>query len=387
MATPLEMPKAGNTVEECIISRWTKRTGDIVSVGDVVAEIETDKATFEITAPAAGMLLDTFFDEGALVPVFTTVAVIGRAGEDIEAFRPSRGRDSGFGIRDSKTPNAASPRARKLAGMRGISSLAAVAGTGPGGRIIERDIPAAAQSRPVDSAQGRPSIRPSTTRATIARRLRESLASTAQYTLHASANASGLLSLRAGFKEAARKGGAPDITINDLVMFCTIQALLEMPELNAEFVDGAIVRHADVHIGFACDTPRGLVVPVVRNAQTLSLVELSRRLQDLAAKALDGRISPDALSGATFTISNLGALGIESFTPVINAPQVAILGVGAIQPKPVRGLIDAIVFIDAIALSLTCDHQVIDGAPGARFLRVLAEKIEHVEYDVIMRGS
>jgi pyruvate dehydrogenase E2 component (dihydrolipoamide acetyltransferase) len=410
MATPLEMPKSGNTVEECIISRWTKRKGDTVSVGDVVAEIETDKATFEITAPAAGMLLDTFFDEGALVPVFTTVAVIGRAGEDIDAFRPSRGRDSGVGIRDSKTtntnhadnespvaripnpesqitPGAASPRARRLAAARGIS-LAGVAGTGPGGRIIERDIPVAAQSRPVDSAQGRPSIRPSTTRATIARRLRESLASTAQYTLHASANASGLLSLRTGFKEAARTGRAPDITINDLVMFCTIQALLEMPDLNAEFVDGAIVRHADVHIGFACDTPRGLVVPVVRNAQTLSLVELSRRLQDLAAKAIDGRISPDALSGATFTISNLGALGIESFTPVINAPQVAILGVGAIQPKPVRGgHTDGIVFIDAIALSLTCDHQVIDGAPGARFLRVLAEKIEDVEYDLIMRGS
>ena len=384
MATPLEMPKSGNTVEECIISRWTKRKGDTVSVGDVVAEIETDKATFEITAPAAGMLLDTFFDEGALVPVFTIVGVIGNAGEDVAAFRPSRGSDLGLGPQIS----AASPRARKLAGMRGIPSLAGVAGTGPGGRIIERDIPAAAQSRPVDSAQGKPSIRPSTTRATIARRLRESLASTAQYTLHASANASGLLSLRAGFKEAARKGGAPDITINDLVMFCTIQALLELPELNAEFVDGAIVRHADVHIGFACDTPRGLVVPVVRNAQTLSLVELSRRLQDLAAKALDGRISPDALSGATFTISNLGALGIESFTPVINAPQVAILGVGAIQPKPVRGgHADGIVFIDAVALSLTCDHQVIDGAPGARFLRVLAEKIEHVEYDLIMRGS
>jgi pyruvate dehydrogenase E2 component (dihydrolipoyllysine-residue acetyltransferase) len=382
MATPLEMPKSGNTVEECIISRWTKRKGDTVSVGDVVAEIETDKATFEITAPAAGMLLDTFFDEGALVPVFTTVAVIGDAGEDVAAFRPARGSEPQI------TRSAASPRARKLAGMRGISSLAGVAGTGPGGRIIERDISAAARSRPVDSAQGKPSIRPSTTRATIARRLRESLASTAQYTLHASANASGLLSLRTGFKEAARTGRAPDITINDLVMFCTIQALLEMPDLNAEFVDGAIVRHADVHIGFACDTPRGLVVPVVRNAQTLSLVELSRRLQDLAAKAIDGRISPDALSGATFTISNLGALGIESFTPVINAPQVAILGVGAIQPKPVRGgHTDGIVFIDAIALSLTCDHQVIDGAPGARFLRVLAEKIEDVEYDLIMRGS
>jgi pyruvate dehydrogenase E2 component (dihydrolipoamide acetyltransferase) len=248
--------------------------------------------------------------------------------------------------------------------------------------VLEQDVRQA-----YDAAQKpAPSARASGTRAIIARRLRESLASTAQYTLHASAGAAGLLALRAQIKEASSAGRVPDVTVNALVTFCTIRALLETPELNAEFIDGTLVKHDAVHMGFACDTPRGLLVPVVRDAQTLSIGELARRMNDLAAKAVDGSIAPDRLSGATFTISNLGGLGVEAFTPVINLPQVAILGVGAIQVKPVRtdGRLE---FVDAIGLSLMCDHQVIDGAPGARFLRTLKEKIENVEYDLILRGS
>lgn len=248
--------------------------------------------------------------------------------------------------------------------------------------MLEQDVRQA-----YDAAQKpAPFARPSGTRAIIARRLRESLASTAQYTLHASASAAGLLSLRAQIKKASATGRVPDITVNALVTFCTVRALLETPDLNAELIDGTIVRHQAVHMGFACDTPRGLLVPVVRDAHALSIGELARRMNDLAAQAVDGSISPDQLSGATFTISNLGGLGVEAFTPVINVPQVAILGVGAIQVKPVRtdGRLE---FVDAIGLSLTCDHQVIDGAPGARFLRTLKEKIEYVEYDLILRGS
>jgi pyruvate dehydrogenase E2 component (dihydrolipoamide acetyltransferase) len=222
---------------------------------------------------------------------------------------------------------------------------------------------------------GPPARRISSIREKIALRMRESLASTAQYTLTASANAAGLLLLRAKIKAST---GVPDININDLVAFCTIQALLEVPDLNAEFIDGCIHRHTDVHIGFACDTPRGLMVPVVRNAHRLSAGELSVRMKELAAKAVQGNISVDDLSGATFTVSNLGSFGIESFTPLLNPPQVAILGVNAIQLKAVRR--DArIEFIDSIGLSLTLDHQVIDGAPGARFLKVVREKIENVE--------
>jgi pyruvate dehydrogenase E2 component (dihydrolipoamide acetyltransferase) len=212
-------------------------------------------------------------------------------------------------------------------------------------------------------------------RATIARRMRESLASTAQYTLNGSADATALVALRARFKSTP---AALSITIGDLVAFCTIHALRDAPDLNAEFVDGRIVRHADVHLAFAADTPRGLVAPVVRHAHKLSIVDLARRIEELTAAAIAGTISPDDLSGATFTISNLGSLGVESFTPVINPPQVAILGVGAIQLKPVRkdGRVE---LVDSIGLSLTCDHQVIDGAPGARFLQVVRDRIERVE--------
>ena len=257
-----------------------------------------------------------------------------------------------------------SPRARRFARENHVDATG-VNGSGPGGRVLEQDL-----RKIYDSA-----TRMSTMRERIARRMRESLATTAQYTMHASADARGLLAARARVK---RSTSLPDININELVTFCTVEALLEIPDLNAEFGDGRIRKHADIHVGFACDTPRGLLVPVVRDAHTLAVDELAIRMKDLAARAVEGKLSPDDLSGATFTISNLGGLGVNAFTPILNPPQVAILGVGAIQLKPVRngGQIE---FIDTIGLSLTCDHQVIDGAPGARFLKVLAARIAQVE--------
>jgi pyruvate dehydrogenase E2 component (dihydrolipoamide acetyltransferase) len=227
--------------------------------------------------------------------------------------------------------------------------------------------------------------------------MRESLASMAQYTLHGSADASGLVSMRARVK-TRMADGLRDIGIGDLVAFCTVQALLDVPDLNAEYIAGRIVRHAQVHLAFAVDTPRGLLAPVVHNAQDLSVVELSAQMRALAESAVAGTIRPDDLSGATFTVSNLGSLGVESFTPLINPPQVAILGVGAIQPRVVRrterrdvvriretsarralAVAESVEFVDSLGLSLTCDHQVIDGAPGARFLQVVRRKIESVE--------
>jgi pyruvate dehydrogenase E2 component (dihydrolipoamide acetyltransferase) len=398
MATPVEVPKLGNTVEECIVAKWRKRKGDAVSAGDIIAEIETDKATFEVPSPVDGTLLATFFDEGSLVPVFTNLFVIGEADENAEAFRPQSSgatdhsptvvaqnapitepRALASGPAASANGPAASgnlsPRARRFADEHNFQA-ASVAGSGPGGRVLEEDLRSAfyggnAVRAPVPVSPPRAS----TIREKIARRMRESLASTAQYTLNASANASGLLALRTRIKASAN---LPDININDLVSFCTVQALKQMPELNAEFIDGKIHMHSEIHLGFACDTPRGLLVPVIRDAHKITIAELARTAKELTAQAVEGRISPDNLSGATFTISNLGGLGIESFTPLLNPPQVAILGVGAIELKPVRRG-DAVEFIDAIGLSLTCDHQVIDGAPGARFLQVLKEKIERVE--------
>jgi pyruvate dehydrogenase E2 component (dihydrolipoamide acetyltransferase) len=384
MAKPVEMPQLGNTVEECLLTRWLKQVGDSVSVGDMVAEIETDKTTFEVTSPVDGTLLATFFDEGALVPVFTNIFVVGDPGESVDEFRPggrsvaaeaavvSAPATSTVAARESRAANggrtAVSPRAAQLGASYGIDP-ASLTGSGPGGRVLERDVRNASQS---------PQKRePRTTglRATIARRMRESLATTAQFTLHSSADATTLLALRAQLKDAAN--GA-HLTINDLVVFCTVRALLQAPELNAELIDGELVRHAHVNLAFAVDTPRGLVAPVVRRADAMRLRVLAASVRTLAARAIDGTIAPDDLTGATFTISNLGALGIESFTPIVNPPQVAILGVDAIQLKPVRRN-GAVEFVDAIGLSLTCDHQAIDGAPGARFLQVLRREIENVQ--------
>jgi pyruvate dehydrogenase E2 component (dihydrolipoamide acetyltransferase) len=409
MAIPVEVPKLGNTVEECLIAKWRKHKGEHVSAGEVVAEIETDKATFEVTAPADGTVLETFFEEGALAPVFTNLFVIGEAGESVDAFRPQAAAATEAAPAAAPAPAPAaplvdrlwapraraatsgslSPRARRFAAEHDFHPPA-VTGSGPAGRVLEEDLREEYFSSPRVSSLAKkqmqagmvlssdlvpPATRISGIRATIARRMRESLASTAQYTLHTSANAGGLLLMRAKIKAAT---GVPDININDLVMFCAIQALLDVPAVNAEFIDGRIYKHREIHIGFACDTPRGLVVPVVRDAQKLTAGELSVRMKELAEQAVQGTISVDDLSGGTFTVSNMGGLGIESFTPVLNPPQVAILGVDSIQLKLVRreGRIE---FIDAIGLSITLDHQVIDGAPGARFLKVVKEKIENVE--------
>jgi len=425
MATAVEVPKLGNTVEECLIAKWRKHKGDRVNAGDVVAEIETDKATFEVTAPIGGTLLDTFFDEGTLVPVFTNLFVIGEPGENVDALRPqsiaSAAPAAQMAAKDSPSAPAAAATSRATAGVPSAAANtsgafspraqrfaeehsfhpAAVSGSGPGGRVLEDDLrtlyhsqrPSSAAQRRIDAGEeirkegsgvagmilsgdlGPAATRISGIREKIARRMRESLAATAQYTLNSSADAGGLLRVRAKVKAAE---GGPDININDLVTFCTVKALLDVPDLNVEFIDGKIHKHAEVHIGFACDTPRGLIVPVVRNAHLLSTGELSAKIKELAERAVAGSIAVDDLSGATFTVSNLGNFGIESFTPLINPPQVAILGVDAIQLKPVRrdGKIE---FIDSIGLSLTLDHQVIDGAPGAKFLKVVREKIENVE--------
>lgn len=429
MAVAVEMPKLGNTVEECLITKWLKKTGDTVAADEPVLEIETDKTNFEVTAPVAGTLLATFFGDGDLVPVFNNLFVVGKPGEDVEAFRPASGSagsaaenagsqvptktesnivvapTSAAGQAESSAP--LSPRARRFAEEHNFHPDR-VRGSGPGGRVLEADLRGLYMSSPRLSgaaaaaaggnargqsgsgiggmvlssdlasgniAGGNEATRISGIREKIARRMRESLANTAQYTLSSSANASGLMLLRAKVKATP---GAADVNISDLVAYCTVQALLEVPSLNARFVDGVIESGSNVHLGFACDTPRGLLVPVVHNAHAMSAAELAARMKELAAQAVKGSIAVDDLSGGTFTVSNLGSFGIESFTPLVNPPQVAILGVNAIQLKPLRrdGRVE---FIDSIGLSLTLDHQIIDGAPGARFLKVVRQKIENVE--------
>ena len=383
MATPVEMPKPGNTVEECFLTSWLKQRGERVSAGDVLAEIETDKATFELTAPVDGILLDTFFEPGTLIPVFTTLCVIGAEGESAEQFRPQLARAPSTGAAERDGDGATmSPRARRFSEEHDFHPQS-IAGSGPGGRILESDVrerfygePETTPAGPSPAHAGARGPALSRVRQVIAKRLREGMSSTVQYTLHRSADAGQLLAVRRRLKASA---GTADIGINELVVFCTIRALLTMPELNAELVDDALLVHREVNMGFACDTPRGLVVPVVRDSQNLSLDELARRMRELAAQAADGAINPDDLTGGTFTVSNLGSFGIESFTPVLNPPQVALLGVDAIQLKPVRKPDGNVELIDAIGLSLTVDHQVVDGAVGARFLSLVRENIEQAE--------
>lgn len=438
MAIPVEMPKLGNTVEECILAGWRKKKGESVAEGEILADIETDKATFELASPASGTFLEAFFGEGALVPVYTNVCVIGAPGEDVEAFRPKQvaaaaptktapavtpaaptktapatapaaapavAAPAAPAVPAAPAPVYASPRARRFAEERGLA-LPATPGSGPGGRVLEADVRALYRGTPRVSSLarkhlqagwelrgagtgpngmvlardlGEPPIRMTKIRETTARRMRESLATTAQYTLNSVADARGLLSLRKKIKAAREKKAAiADININDEVMFAVIQALKKMPELNCELIDGKIYRRPEIHLGFACDTEKGLLVPVVRNCGKISIGELSERVKALTAQAQQGTLGADDMAGATFTVSNLGNLGITSFTPILNPPQVAILGVDAIEPRPVRQK-SRVVFIDHIGLSLTCDHQVIDGAPGARFLAVLREQIETIE--------
>jgi pyruvate dehydrogenase E2 component (dihydrolipoamide acetyltransferase) len=381
--TPVEVPKVGNTVEECIIGEWRKHKGDQVAAGEVIAEIETDKTTFEITAPVSGTILEVFVTQGSFVPVFTRMCVIGEPGESFEAPSPAADADgvTAPAVAEVSTAVAAavavppapaesahlSPRAKRFAAEHKFHPES-LTGSGPGGRVLEEDVRqaylATLAPQPISSVRDR-----------IARRMRESISTTAQYTMHASANAARLLSLRARCKASA---GLSDITIGDMVLFCAVRALVKVPALNAEYIDGRIRQHAEINIGFACDTERGLLVPVVKECQTLTLAALSARVHELAERAVQGTIAPDDLRGATFTVSNLGNLGIEFFTPILNPPQVAILGVNAIQLKAVRKE-GGIEFIDSIGLSLTCDHQAIDGAPGARFLKILAQTIEEVD--------
>lgn len=385
--TPVEVPKVGNTVEECMVGEWREHKGDQVTAGEVIAEIETDKTTFEITAPVDGTILEVFFTQGDFVPVFTTLCVIGEPGERVGAPAPPPTSAPSEPARPSPTvlsppptataatpapPSAVlSPRAKRFAAEHNFTPPP-LTGSGPGGRVLEADLQAAYAAAP--AAAPAPE-RVSNIRDTIARRMRESLSTTAQYTMHASAGAAGLLALRARYKVSP---GLTGITIGDMVLFCVAKALADAPAMNAEFIDGRILRHTEINLGFACDTDRGLYVPVVKQCQKLTIAELSARVGQLAKQAVQGTIAPDDMKGATFTVSNLGNLGIERFTPILNPPQVAILGVGAIQLKPVR-IESGMAFVDSIGLSLTCDHQVIDGAPGARFLQILTRKIEQVE--------
>jgi pyruvate dehydrogenase E2 component (dihydrolipoamide acetyltransferase) len=425
MATPLIMPKQGQSVESCVIVSWKKQVGDAVKAGEILCDVETDKATFEVESPASGTLLAIFHPAGSDVPVLTPIAAIGKPGESIDALRGPSAGHAGASAPDvgaaptaasstssrsaaSTAPSAmttgkimASPRAKALAGARGVS-LVGLHGTGPGGRIIERDVTAAAGLGQKQPAATRPAavnggaaqsaarpepapagefkeIRVTGIRKLIAERMLASLQTTAQLTLHCSADARALLDLRRKLKESPETLGLRTVTINDLVLFAVTRALLQHPDVNALYIGETLRQYAVVHLAFAVDTPRGLMVPVIRDAHSLSLREIARESGRLITGCLEGGITPDELAGGTFTVTNLGSLGVQAFTPVLNVPQCAILGVGAIGPGPVMASDGSMELRPQIGLSLTVNHQVVDGAPGARFLQTLSKGIASID--------
>ena len=406
MASPVLMPKQGNSVESCLIVEWKKRPGDRVEQGEILLEVETDKAVIEVESPASGTLLEVFYKENDDVPVQTTIAMIGEAGERVEKVSETKSEPSQRMEQTSQSVSAAkepvpvsgrslkigvSPRARKLAEKENLDT-SSLRGSGPQGRIIERDVLAALESRPadlpaatlepnvplIDSLTDGVTVIPLTgIRRRIAKRMLESLQTTAQLTLNSSADARELLHYRAQLKKSPEALGARDISINDLMLFAISRALLQHPDLNAMFENDTIYQYKAVNLGFAVDTPRGLLVPVIHGAQDLSLKALSKKTKVLASQAQDGKIAPGDLQGASFTVTNLGAFGIDTFTPVLNPPQVAILGVGGINLKAVmvEGQVE---HIPHISLSLTINHQVVDGAPGARFLQTLSSHLANL---------
>lgn len=457
------MPKQGQSVESCIISEFKVKVGDSVKVGDVLFGYETDKATFEEASQVEGTVLAIFWAEGDEIPVLQNVMVIGQPGESFEEFKPSAAEglssetlqpsasslpptesagpshSSGHGCPEvsEDTPSSAtgavtpgapvSPRARMMAAQKGVNT-AQVAGSGPGGRIIARDVEAAAAAQgtltglaKAKMAQGglaspgagsglagavkgadlkvwKPNhteglagegtefqvVKMSNMRKLIAKSMYNSLQNSAQLTHMLGADARKVMALRKKAKKALGEGKVDvNITINDFVCFAVIKALQQFPNLNSHCLGDSMRLFKNVNLGLAVDTERGLMVPAVPHADTMSIVELSKALKKVAEDSKKGSINPDLLSpeAASFTVSNLGGFGVEWFTPIINVPQSAILGVGTVVPRPVDQGGGEYAFVPYMGLSLTYDHRAIDGGEATRFLKQVAVEIEKLDIE------
>lgn len=406
MATAVIMPKQGQSVETCIITKWFKEKGESVSSGDILLSYETDKAAFDIESPADGILLERFFNEGDEVPVLVNIAVIGNEGESTEAFLQS-GKDEqevSNSVMKEETPSEIpvqviigatdngririSPRARRLATERKID-CSHLQGSGPNGRIVISDIenllagsvPSSGKTLPGDKEFTDSPL--SNIRKLIATAMYRSLNESAQVTHHMSADVRHLLEARNKIKESISTGGSQqDITLNDMICWCVVRALEKFPVMNSHLLDNTIRTFNKVHLGLAVDTTRGLMVPVVKNASSLKPEELSKELKKAADACRKGSIDPELIrsEAATFTVSNLGGYGVEMFTPVINLPQTGILGVCTIVYRPADLGNKTFGFVPFIGLSLTYDHRAVDGGPATLFLKEIKDQIESFVY-------
>lgn len=406
MATAVIMPKQGQSVETCIISKWFKNKGEKVSAGDILFSYETDKAAFDLESAADGILLEVYFEEGAEVPVLSNVAVIGLQGEATGSFKPGNEKNEQpviAALKQEDVSNAPagdtkivtnvtnskiriSPRARNLATARGIS-YANLKGSGPNGRIVSSDIEKESSGipvKPVQTAGAEYTEQPlSNIRKIIAKAMHSSLQNSAQLTHHMSADVRKLLDARQKIKiSLANDNNQQDITLNDMICWCVIKALAKFPQANSHFLEDRIKTFNKIHLGLAVDTSRGLMVPALKNADRMDLTQLSKELKSIADACRKGNIDPELLqsTAATFTVSNLGNYGVEMFTPVINLPQAAILGVCTIINRPVDLGNHTFAFVPYIGLSLTYDHRAIDGGPATLFLKEIKDQIENFKY-------
>ncbi len=415
MATRVHMEALSPTMEEGQVVKWLKEEGEAVAQGDILAEIETDKATMELVARGEGVLRKIFVAEGAAAPVGDVIAVIGAEDEDIAALVESLGAPAKpDGAKPAAEPAAepepagatavaaptavapptapaptvpapggrikASPVARRLAGELGVD-LAAVSGSGPNGRVIKRDVEAAAAAAPT-AAVATPAL-PDTEfedvplsqmRKTVARRLSESLGPVPHFFLTVDVDMTRALQARARVNELLAAQGAK-ASLNDMVIKATAVALTHHTDCNAWWQGNAIRRFNRVHMGIAVAVPDGLITPVVRDAHAKGLAQISTEIRELAGRAREKKLQPHEYTGSTFSISNLGMFGIEEFTAVINPPEAGIIAVGAVEERPV--VLDGEVVVQPrMRVTMSCDHRVIDGAQGARFLATLKSFLE-----------
>ncbi|MBM4253200.1 MAG: 2-oxo acid dehydrogenase subunit E2 [Deltaproteobacteria bacterium] len=419
------MPKLSDTMEEGGIANWLKKEGEKINEGEPLVEIETDKATQEYESPEEGVVLKILVQPGKTVALRTPIAVVGDAGEtyDLGALTGGAAKSATAAAAPLAAPQVsqkapakpatptvqaqpvgggrvkASPLARKVAAELGVD-VSQIVGTGPAGRVVLRDIeqsaagvatPVAALSKPSVPQPAAPVPAASTVgatvtpvsmmRKTIAKRLTAAKNEAPHFYLTVSANVAKLETWRQSLNDAAAKanakgGSLAKVSVNDVVILAVARALRHHPQVNASWQGETIVHHGEAHIAVAVALPEGLVTPVIRRADVLGVREIAAAARDLATKAKDGLLSNDAFTGGTFTISNLGMFGVEEFTAIINPPQAAILAVGAATPTPWVDEQERLVVQQRMKMTLSCDHRVVDGATGAKFLQTLVSYLE-----------
>ncbi len=405
MSTIVTMPQQGLTEESSVIAEWYVKEGDAVKVGVPLFAIETGKATFDVESEVEGTVLGIFAQEGDDVPIKAPVCAIGQPGESFErpasaapaaaaataapaaeAPKPAAPAAAHAAVSASAGEGFASPRAKAAAERAGVDWRDAAA-TGAEGRVIERDIAAFAANRGKSTIVAKEAacaaeeefeiVKNSGIRKVIAQNMHDSLANMAQLSMTAYFDATELFAFREKVKAMGEKLGYPNISINDMILFAVSRTVLDHPTFNAHFSDKEMKIFHRVHLGVATNTDRGLMVPTLFNADLKSLNMISREAKALSASCRDNTIKPDQLSGGTITVTNLGNNGISTFTPVINPPQTAIIGVCSPEWRVRPGKDGSVEMYRAMGISLTFDHRAVDGAPAAAFLHDFCQRLEN----------